>query len=126
MHQPTGRRAPPSAGCCSYPYATSCPLSPPHSRVPGFFPSHPVVPVPNLSETHKNSHTLECPANGEAKRTLRLEIVEAPRIFQQLVERRPDLVEPHIRRQSPRQQSNGQAIRTPYSPPRPRTDPSSG
>src|SRR5882724_12893819 len=56
--------------------------------------------------------TLERPADRKAERPLRLEIVQAPWIVLQLQDRRSNLVEPDIRRQSPRQQSNRQTVGT--------------
>src|SRR6267378_2295567 len=64
------------------------------------------------SRTARKAQTLERPADRKAERPLRLEIVQTPWIVLQLQDRRSNLVEPDIRRQSPRQQSNRQTIGT--------------
>src|SRR6267378_3272267 len=64
------------------------------------------------SRTARKAQTLERPADRKAERPLRLEIVQTPWIVLQLQDRRLDLVEPHVRRQRPGQQSNLRTVRS--------------
>src|SRR6266404_8261058 len=91
-------------------YATSYPLSPPHLRALQVTCFCCAAVFPNFSKNHDGPHTLEGPANGESKCALRLKIVETPRIFQELLDRRPDLEPPHVRRQRCREAAHGGAF----------------
>src|SRR5260370_33296603 len=88
------RRGSSPTGCFShsYSYATSYPLSPPHLRAWRRFRLCCAAKFPSLCKNLNHSHTLECPADGKAERTLRLELVMAPGVEEQLLQDRPHLV----------------------------------
>src|SRR5438045_6469031 len=73
--------------------------TPPHSRTLRCSLLRFLAEFSSFSNTRDHHHALKGPADGKPECTLRLKIIKTPRIFEKLVDRRPDLEPPDVRRQ---------------------------
>src|SRR5204862_6081065 len=73
--------------------------TPPHSRTLRCSLLRFLAEFSSFSNTRDHPHALKGPADGKPECTLRLKIIKTPRIFEKLVDRRPDLEPPDVWRQ---------------------------